>query len=67
MPNCDIKTKLTMHSKMKYTFSSSSIKGEALLGRLQNSFTNPCLIIFIKDLLATFIDLSKDLIKSNDL
>jgi len=67
MPNCNIKTKLTVYSKIKYTFSSSSIKGKALLRRLQNSFTNPYLIIFIKDLLATLINLSKDLIKSNNL
>jgi len=67
MLNCNIKTKLTMHLKMKYMFLSSSIKGEALLRRLQNSFTNLCLIIFIKDLLATFINLFKDLIKLNNL
>jgi len=67
MLNYNIKTKLIVHLKIKYMFLSSSIKKEALLRRLQNSFINPCLIIFIKDLLATFINLSKDLIKSNNL
>jgi hypothetical protein len=66
MPNYDIDTKLTVHSGMKYTFSSSSMKGEALLGRLQNSFTDPCLIILMEDPLATMIDSSRNLIKSND-
>jgi len=67
MLNYNIKTKLIIHLRIKYMFSSSSIKGKALLRHLQNSFINPCLIIFIKDLLATLINLSKDLIKLNNL